>query len=339
MKPSGDLSGFAQLMELSRGFQAAKVFLVACDLDVFSHLSIPTTVEDLASRLQVNARALEMLLNGLTALRLLSKKDNSYHNTPVAQEFLVAAGENYRGAIFKHLHHTWEGWSDLGAVVATGNHPKIDPARWVEAHAEAHEQEVKDFIWGMHAVARDTIPLVLEQLNLKDIKHLLDLGGGPASYAIAFAQQYPQLKATVFDLPLPISIARENLVRHGLTSRVQTIAGNFLEDDIGSGYDFIWISQILHSHTETQSQTILRKACSALVPGGRLAVHDFFLDDDGYTPPSAAFFGLHMLAVTQGGRAYKHHEVATWVESLGCSRPELRRVGEHSSFVIAVKNG
>ncbi|MBW1916742.1 MAG: methyltransferase [Deltaproteobacteria bacterium] len=329
--------GFEELMRLARGFQASKIFMVACDLEVFSHLSFPAVVQDLAERLKVNARALEMVLNALTGLGILVKEGEAFRNGELAERYLVAGHENYRGAIFKHLHHTWEGWSDLGPVVVTGSPRDIDPARWVEAHDEAREEEIDDFIWGMEAVARDQVPAALAQLDLSQVANLLDLGGGPGTYAIAFVQRYPQLRATVFDLPRPITIAQENIRRHGVDERIQTRAGNFLKDDIGQGYDFIWMANILHSHSEAQCQFLIGKAAEALMPGGQLAVVDFFLNDDGYSPLSAALFGVHMLAVTAAGRAYKHSEVADWMQAAGFSPPELRRINENSSFLIGAK--
>lgn len=330
-------NGFEELMKLARGFQVAKVFLVACDLEVFSHLSFPATARDLAERLQVNARALEMVLNALTGLGLLVKEADAFRNAELAERYLVAGHPHYRGAIFKHLHHTWDGWSDLGPVVVTGSPRDIDPARWVDYHEEADENWVSEFIWGMEDVAHDLVPLVLAQLDLSRVTHVLDLGGGPGTYAIAFAKHYPQIRATVFDLPRPIAIAQENIHRHGVADRVMTMAGNFLKDDIGRDYDFIWMSNILHSHSDNQCQFLLQKAADALLPGGWLAVQDFFLNDDGYTPLAAALFGVHMLAVTAAGRAYKHREVAIWMQQAGIRAPEFRRVTEQSGFLIGTK--
>ena len=99
----------------------------------------------------------------------------------------------------------------------------------VDGRPERDEAEVRAFIWGMHAIARDLAPLVAAKLDLKAVRHLLDLGGGPATYAITFAQANPELKATVFDLPMPIEIARENIANNGLTDRINTLAGNFLK--------------------------------------------------------------------------------------------------------------
>ena len=169
------------------------------------------------------------------------------------------------------------------------------------------------------------------------MRRLLDLGGGPATYAINFAQANPDLAATVFDLPMPLKIARENIDKNGLTDRVDTLAGNFLQDDIGTGYDFIWVSQILHSHDEGQCKLIIAKAVAALKGGGTLAIQDFYLNADGASPTGAAMFGVHMLAVTPRGRAYTHGEVAAWMEAAGLTAPEFMESGMDASILMAKK--
>jgi ubiquinone/menaquinone biosynthesis C-methylase UbiE len=169
------------------------------------------------------------------------------------------------------------------------------------------------------------------------VRHLLDLGGGPATYAITFAKLNPEMRATVFDLPGPIKIARENIAKHGLSARISTLEGNFLKNDIGSGYDFIWISHILHSHNEEQCRRIIQRALKALVPGGTLAVQDFFLNPDGYTPPGAAMFGVHMLAVTPRGRAFTYGEVAEWLQEEGLSAPEQISTSPEAGVLVGKK--
>ena len=151
-------------------------------------------------------------MNGLAALGLLDKGVDYFKNSELASRYLVRGSENYRGAIIKHMEHTWErGWEDLKETVLVGHPRQADPEKWVDARPERDEGEVRAFIWGMHAIARDLAPRVAAKLDLKGVRRLLDLGGGPATYAINFAQANPQLAATVFDLPMPIEIARENI--------------------------------------------------------------------------------------------------------------------------------
>jgi 2-polyprenyl-3-methyl-5-hydroxy-6-metoxy-1,4-benzoquinol methylase len=330
--------GFDQIMAMARGFQASKMLMVAVDLGLFDFLEEPKSAVEIAALLKADHRAAGIFLNGLAALGLLVKGVDYFKNGELASRYLVRGGENYRGAIIKHMEHTWgRGWDDLQDTVLMGHPPEVDPEKWVDARPKRDETEVKAFIWGMHAIARDLAPTVAAKLDLKGVRRLLDLGGGPATYAITFAQANPGLAPTVFDLPMPLEIARENIAKNGLTDRVHTLAGNFLEDDIGTGYDFIWVSHILHSHDERQCKLIIAKAVAALNPGGRVAIQDFFLNPDGASPTGPAMFGVHMLAVTPRGRAYTHGEVAEWMQEAGLVKPEYLQNGMDASMLVAQK--
>jgi ribosomal protein L11 methylase PrmA len=330
--------GFEQIMSMARGFQVAKMLMVAVDLGLFDFLIEPKSAVETAAWLKAEPRAAGIFLNGLAALGILNKQGDSFKNSELATRYLVQGSENYRGAIIKHMEHTWKrGWEDLKDTVLVGHPPQEDPEKWVDARPERDEAEVRAFIWGMHAIARDLAPRVAAKLDLKAVRRLLDLGGGPATYAITFAQANPDLAVTVFDLPMPLKIARENIEKNGLTDRVDTLAGNFLKDDIGRGYDFIWVSQILHSHDEGQCKLIIAKAVAALEGGGTLAIQDFYLNADGASPTGAAMFGVHMLAVTPRGRAYTHGEVAAWMQAAGLRTPEFMESGMDASILIAKK--
>ncbi len=328
---------FLELMDIARSFRPAKILMVATDLGVFDHLEEPKSAAEAAAKVKANPRAMGILLHGLTAIGVLVKEGERFRNGPAASRFLVHGKEDYRGAIIRHMHHTWWGWTELGHTVVSGKAPDYKTEQWLDRHPWTEKDWMRDFIWGMHAIARDLAPKVAAKLDLAGVQHLLDLGGGPATYAITFAQAHPNLRATVFDLPGPCEIARENIARHGLAHRIRTLAGNFLQDDIGAGYDFIWVSQILHSHDEAQCQLIIRKCVEALTGGGRLAIQDFFLNDDGYTPVEAALFSVHMLAVTPGGRAYKHREVSEWMAAAGLSAPEHIETSPQTSVLLARK--
>ena len=330
--------GFEQLMALGRGFQAAKMLSVAVELAVFDFLEEPRSAVEAAAWLKADERAVGIFLNGLAALGLLVKGVDYFQNSKLASRFLVRGRDDYRGEIITHMAHTWDrGWNDLKNTVLVGYPQGVEPETWLDTRPKRDEEIMRAFIWGMHALARDLAPRVAPKLKLEGVRRLLDLGGGPATYAIIFAQANPGLKATVFDLPGPIEIARENIAKYGLTSRIDTRAGNFLQDDIGSGYDFIWVSHILHSHNEEQCRLILKKSVAALIPGGRLAIQDFFLNPDGCSPPGAAMFGVHMLAVTPRGRAYTSEEVAEWMQEEGLTAPELLQSSPEASILVSLK--
>lgn len=324
MKPES----FRDLMRMASGFQAAKILLVANDLQLFRHLDSECTASEAAGRLGVDPRALELLMNALAALGLLVKSDGGFRNAPAAAEFL--SGNSYRGHIFRHIHHCWESWNDLAGVVRRGG-PDL-----VRESVILHDEEGwnRDFIRGMDDVTRDLAPQVVAQLELSGARRLLDLGGGPGTYARAFLTQHPQLEeVTVFDLPFALAVAGERLEGFPRRGDVRLVPGDFQKDPLGNGFDAVWISQVLHSQSEAGCRMLLAKAAQALAPGGRLFVHEFLLDDSHTQPLTAALFAVHMLVMTSGGRAYCGSEVTAWMQECGLVDIEIRKVSDDTGVV------
>jgi hypothetical protein len=68
-----------------------------------------------------------------------------------------------------------------------------------------------------------------------------------------------------------------------------------------------------------------------------VVIQDFFLNDDRVSPLEAAMFSVHMLAVTPGGRAYTHREVAAMMEKAGLNPPEHKTTSPQTSMLIGRK--
>ena len=324
MKPES----FRDLMRLVHGFEAAKILLVANDLGLFRHLAEERTAAAVAGELGVDPRALELVMNALVALGLLEKSAAGFCNAPAAAAYL--ANEGYRGHIFRHIHHCWESWNDLEGVLRRGG-PDL-----VRESVILHDEEAwnRDFIRGMDDVTRELAPQVAAQLELAGARRLLDLGGGPGTYARAFLAAYPQLEeVTIFDLPFALGVAGERLAGFARRDAVKLVAGDFHLDAFGAGFDAVWISQVLHSQSEAQCRALLARAAASLVPGGRLCVHEFLLDDSRSRPLTAALFAVHMLVMTAAGRAYSGAEIAGWMREIGLIDVEIRQVSDDTGLV------
>ena len=330
MKPD-----FNKLMDLSHKFQISKIFFVACELDIFSHLSAKSkNISELSKVLSINARSLEIFLNGLVAIGVLRKEGDLYSNSPEAEEYLVKEKPNYRGAIFKHIHQGWEEWSDLQKTLISGKNIGGVQDFWLKENRE----RVNAFIWGMDNLARDLAPVVLTYLNLDGKRNMLDLGGGPGTYSITFLKSYQDLNSTIFDLPLTQEIAKENIKKNKMQKRISLRSGDFLKDDIGGGYDFIWMSHIFHSNSEEDCEFLIEKVYTSLGPSGMVGIHDFVLNKDKVSPPSAAIFGVHMLAVTEKGRTYTYEEISRWLKNAGFKDIEVMDVSEVTKLIRAEKS-
>ncbi len=147
--------------------------------------------------------------------------------------------------------------------------------------------------------------MIAGQLSLKGATTLLDLGGGPGTYAMAFLAKHPGLRATVCDRPDALEVAREIAATHKTGARLSYLPLDFLKEDIPGPFDVIWYSNVLHIYSPEQNQAVFRRAKAALAPGGRLIIQDAFLHDrEGLFPEEASLFAVSMLLFTETGNTY-----------------------------------
>lgn len=142
---------------------------------------------------------------------------------------------------------------------------------------------------------------------IADGARVLDLGGGHGRYARTFADA--GYRATLFDLPLVVEIAKE---RHG--DRLDYMEGDFQDPtvDLGGPYDMVVLSNIIHGQSPAENADLVARLARVLAPGGVLVVKDMFVDDRNRDPAQAVFFGLTMLFYTDRGRSYSISEAERW---------------------------
>ncbi len=302
-----------KLTSLARGFQPAVVLTTAAEYELFELLAEgPLSPEQVAAAKGLDARATGIVLHALAGMRLLEKEpDGRFTLSELAAELLVRGKPWYQGDIIRHTGHLIERWAQLPQVLKTGR-PGAGGC------PQDDKRQRRDFILGMSNNARLSAAKVGALLDLGGVRRMLDLGGGPGTYAISFCEQVPGMRATVFDLPAVIDeVTREQVELAGMSDRIDFRRGSYLNDDYGSGYDLVFISNIIHSLDEAGCRELVRRSREALVPGGRLIVKDFLLDEDMVDPPFSSLFAVNMLVGTEGGRCYSLDEVRHWLSELG----------------------
>jgi precorrin-6B methylase 2 len=301
-----------ELLKMAGSYWSACTLHAGVELDLFTLLSeTPATATDLSTRSGLSERGLTMLLDALAALDLLQKEDGVYFTTPFSSEFLSKTSVKYMGHIISHHHHLVEGWSRLDESVLSG-----EPIRNRLSH-EPSEAERESFLMGMFNVAMQMAPIIVPQIDLTGRKHLLDLGGGPGTYAIHFCMQNPEMKATIFDLPTTRQFAKQTVSRFSMQKRIDFQSGDFQDDTIVGHYDVAWLSHVLHGEGEVGCSNMLQKTVSALDPEGLLLVQEFILEDDRAKPVFPALFSLNMLLGTPAGKAYSESEIVLLLQKAG----------------------
>ncbi len=299
------------LLQLSGSYWQAFALHAAVKLDLFSVLADkPLTTEQAAVRITADAGSLEKLLNAVSAMGLLKKSDGMYSLMEPARQFLVKGAEAYIGHIILHHHHLSQSWAALDQAVRSG-HPQRGRASYSD------DQQREAFLMGMFNLAMLQAPAVAKQVDLKERRRLLDLGGGPGTYAIHFCMENPELQAVVADLPTTRPFAEKTVGRFGLSGRVKFQPLDYLAEDLEGTFDVVWLSHILHAEGPAACGRILEQAAGALDSGGMMLIHEFILNDQMDGPLFPALFSLNMLLGTENGQSYSEKQLRGLMQDAG----------------------
>ena len=308
------LGQMKEIRKIWSAYQSSRILITANNYRVFDHLDEPKTAKKLAKEIKADKRATEILLDALTGIGLLKKQKDRYKNTSSASRFLVHGQPLYQGDIIRHAENMWKSWSGLDSVLRTGR-------------PSCGERDHESFILGMHNLAALKARDIVKEIDLSGVKRALDLGGGPGTYSIELAKK--GVHVSLFDTPETIKIAGMVIGRSATGRKnIQLHEGNFLHEDIGAGYDLIFISQILHSYSEKDNMSLLRKCRKALHRNGRVVIQEFLIDESRTVPVQGALFAINMLVNTDGGRTYSPGEMKRWLLKTGFKNVHQKMVAD-----------
>jgi precorrin-6B methylase 2 len=300
------------------------------ELDLFTILaSEPLSAEQITGRLKSEARATTILLDALTAMRLLVKPDGLYSTSPEAASLLTDDSPESMLPGMRHTAHLWRSWSQLTDIVLNGG-----PA---ERSEDNKEDRTKAFIGAMHVGARRNAEQTVTDIGAGDARALIDVGGASGSYTVAFLKAVPGMRATIFDLPDVVPMAHDRMKEEGLTDRVTIVGGNYNHDPLPGEHDLALLSSIIHQNSHKQNVVLFSKVHDALVPGGRIIVRDFVMNADRTEPAAGALFAVNMLVNTDGGNSYTFEEIESGLTEAGFDRIRLIKEGDGGSLVEAFR--
>lgn len=307
-------SPFETLQRDMDGFMRASVLGALAELDVATHLleaGNSLTAEELAGRTGCSVRGMECLLDALTGMGYLAKQDGRYAVRDDYAGYLDSRSPHTYIPILRHYAAIQRSWDRLSFAVRDGAAQKEGAG---ESFLGKEEDRVS-FIMGMNSVAVRLLPGVMESLHTAGILPLqgkaaiLDVGGASGTYTEAFLQCMPEAVATLFDLPPVVELAKKRFDKSPYADRVQYVAGDFHADPLPSGFDFVWVSAIIHQMSREESVQLYKKCFAALKPGGTIVIRDFVMDETRTSPCAGTLFGINMLVNRAGGRVYSFAEI------------------------------
>ncbi len=294
-----------EILEQSWAYRAARALQAAHSVGIFEKLAEAEENDaGISSALHLDPDLTSRLLVVCAAMGYLERDGNRWRLSAKARATLVSSAVLYQGNNIAHSAEVWKFWNDL--------EPALRGKRGASAFTPGakRERSHRDFILAMHDMTMAGRGAELaSRVDLAGKRKLLDVGGGPGTYSAALCEKYPHLRATVFDLPETVKIAREVVARLGPGSRIDFKEGDWEIDDFGSGADVVLMSNILHG-PGSNAEMKLAKAYEALKAGGILIVQDFLLDEAKTGPLKPALFNLMV-------GAYSVKELRDLIEAAG----------------------
>ena len=308
------------ILDLAREFMRCRILLTGAELDVFSLLAREVlSATAVAQRLKTDARGTTVLLDALAALGLLAKQGGAYRCEPDVAAHLAADATQTALPMVLHDAGLWRRWSELTGIV------RGDAAARARAQTPRSDVGMRAFIGAMHVVAAPVAREVVARVAPGHARRLLDIGGGSGTYTIAFLNAAPEMRATLFDFPAVVEMARERLAAAGLIDRVQLVSGDFEREELPGGHDLALLSAIIHQNSRAQNVELFGKVWRALVSGGRVVVRDHVMKNEHTAPPDGAIFAINMLVGTGGGGTYTYEEIRGDLETAGFRRARCIR--------------
>ncbi len=319
----------ADILKIARQFMESRILLTAAELNIFTLLDeAPSAAGELAAKLHADLRGLTILLDALAAWGWLIKQEGMYRSAPDAAAYLSNKSPHSVLPMVHHANHLWKSWSSLTSRVRGGEPAAIPPSDARSA------DELVAFIGAMHVVGMPLAEKIVKAVGSGAARNLIDVGGASGTYTIAFLKAAPEMKATLFDRPSVIPIARERLAEAGMINRVRFAEGDFYTDELPGGHDLALLSAIIHQNSPAQNVELFRKVLRAMVSRGRLIIRDHVMETDRIQPAEGALFAVNMLVNTQGGSTYTFDEIKAGLEEAGFEKIRHIQTGEHMDGLV-----
>ena len=314
------------IFEAFRGNYGTELLTAAvAHYDLFSKLARRSlTIDQLAQDLGLEPRPAVVLLTALRAMGLLTAdQQRRLTLTAIAREHLVPKSEFDIGAYIGLA-------ADSPSVLAMVERLRTNkPSGITENEAGAafiyrdgirsamdEEASARHLTLALAGRAKNVAPVVAERVPLANSRLLVDVGGGSGIYAIAYLRRFAQLRAIVWDRAEVLKVAREMGETYQVSDRLQCLPGDMFADPLPDGVDCILLSNVLHDWDVPDCRRLVARCAAALPPGGRLLIHDVFLNDAHDGPLPVALYSAALFSITEG-RAYSAAEYREWLIAAG----------------------
>jgi len=264
-------------LEISRligSYKLTQILATACKMNLFDLLKDKAcSLNELTRQTKANPRRLSRLLDALILINLIKKVGKAYKNDPAARYLCENDPLTLKHfAIMSGADWYWQPWSQLDQAV------KSDRSAFREIHGtsaflymEKSKIAADQFHRAMSSNVRAVPTCIRRLINMKEVKNILDLGGGTGVLGIELARVFKDTEVSIGDLAHAKSFSLNRIKKSGIKKRIEFIEVDFFKP-IRGRYDLIVLRHILHDWSDKKAIQLLSNCARALSKNGKIAV-------------------------------------------------------------------
>lgn len=279
------------------------------------------SANELADNLNYSPRAVEIVLEALKSSGYLKRSHSHYRLTKKSINlFINKESDEYSVGSVMHSLRLINNWLKLDEAIITGKS---------QSSARSPE-ELSFFIEAMNeGAAKKAQEVALKVISAKkDARNLLDLGGGPGSYAKEFANR--GLEVTLVDTQAVIGLVRQELSKH---RNIKIVSGDFNQQLPSGKYDIVLLANITHIYKPDKNIALFKRAKDSLSNGGILAIVDLVRGISS----DADLFAVNMLVNTAGGGTWTKNQYNRWLMEAGLKLSSFHKIKNGSNALMIAR--
>ncbi len=321
-----------ELNDMRDGAEIAVLVSAAVETGLLTALlDGPATAESVASRLDLDRRATNIVLAALEPAGLVSADGGRFTLTDGGRRlFADPASPDYAAGGLPHWLSVIRAFTRLPEALREGGPVGDRPP------GERSGGRVARFMGAMASRTDEQVAHTVERLLSRrpGARTALDLGGGPGLYARALRAAGVD-RVTLYDQPETVDYVLDAFDL-GNAPGIEAVRGDFMADPLPAGpFDIVLLSNVLHIYGPEENAGLLRKVARVMAPGGVVAIGDFVRGRS----PRAARFAVVMLLRTHTGNTYDEATYERWLRDSGFADVRVEDVNDRAQLVTAVRAG
>lgn len=315
-------SVFEQLVQFPYLQPYIRLITSSLKLDIYSKLTVKKTSAELAVQEGWNHENTEYMLCALTSLGFLKKEGDLFVNSEETSRYLVKGNPDYMGGSLPYItSYDGEREMPVGLDILVRKGPQ-SMVRMQDGLATDFEQMAEIIRQAQMGYRQQEVLRIIRGLPENDrIRSVLDLGCATGMIGLDIISDRDDREGILFDqMPAEVMQSSINLMKLG--SRVKARTGNFMTDDIGSGYDLILCIHIM-DYAQKNLEGLFKKLYDALNQRGVIVIISEGIESD-FTNPWGMVVG-YLQPIMQGlGRGIRKGEIGETARNVGFTDIQIR---------------